>query len=70
MYRLSYLVYALERLLENCQQHSGVCILYDVACTYLSIFSWSMNIVCPCKGARTLLPADLFQHKPKLPSME
>ena len=33
IHRLSYLVYALERLLESCQQCSGVCILYDVACT-------------------------------------
>ena len=31
--RLSYIVYALERLLEDCQQHSRVSVLYDVACT-------------------------------------
>ena len=31
--RLSYIVYALERLLECSQQYKTVGILYDVACT-------------------------------------
>lgn len=47
--RLSYIVYALERLLENCQQHSRVSVLYDVACTlekHLHVRKYDYCVIC------------------------